>query len=301
MSHSPGTWWRRGGFTLIELLVVIAIIAVLIALLVPAVQKVREASSRSQCINNLKQIGLAVLNHHDNFKFIPSGGTTWSIPPTYVHPGVPAIGPQQAGGWVFPLLPFLEQTDVWKGGGKKTIADCQIVAISTPIPTFFCPSRRNPMVLPAIGNWYPPSGSFEHAPWDYSGSNLEENGVIAFGTVGHRIADITDGVSSTALAGDARKLLCHLGDYQSDDNEGYTAGWDHDTLRFTDEQPEPDDHVNCDPDADGQQRFGSSHEGGFNMVFCDGSVHFITYNIDLTSFVNLGNIADGQVIHHEFD
>ena len=132
MPFHVGPWWRRSsGFTLIELLVVIAIIAILIALLVPAVQQVREASSRSQCENNLKQMGLAVLSHYDNFKFIPSGGTTWLIAPTYTHPGQPAIGPAQQGGWAFPLLPFIEQTEVWKGGGKKTIPDCQIVAINT--------------------------------------------------------------------------------------------------------------------------------------------------------------------------
>src|SRR5437660_1659866 len=160
-----GTYRRQNGFTLIELLVVIAIIAILIALLVPAVQSVREAANRAQCQNNLKQIGLAVLTHHDTYKFVPSGGVTWSIPPTYITAGHPAIGPQQTGGWVFPLLPFLEQADVWKGGGGKTIEACQIFAISTPIPTFFCPSRRAPMVLPPISNWYTPSGNFEHAPW----------------------------------------------------------------------------------------------------------------------------------------
>src|SRR5260221_7703297 len=106
----------RSAFTLIELLVVIAIIAILIALLVPAVQKVREAANRAQCQNNLKQIGLAVLAHHDNFKFMPSGGTIWSIPPTYLAPGRPAVGSQQEGGWVFQILPFMEQTAVWEGG-----------------------------------------------------------------------------------------------------------------------------------------------------------------------------------------
>ena len=289
---------RRSGFTLIELLVVIAIIAILIALLVPAVQKVREASNRSTCQNNLKQIGLAVLEHHDTFKFIPSGGTTWTIPPTYVRAGQPASGAHQLGGWAFPLLPYIEQTEVWKGGGKKTISECQVVAISTPIPIFFCPSRRGPMVLPPISNWYEPYGVFEHAPWDYSGSNLNGTGVIAYGYVGHRLADITDGVSTTALAGDARKALCHLGEYQSDDNEGYTTGWDHDTTRFTDHLPQSDHH-DCNHD-DGEQRFGSSHPGGFNMVFCDGSVHFISYNIDLATFMHLGEIADGQALQHEF-
>jgi prepilin-type N-terminal cleavage/methylation domain-containing protein/prepilin-type processing-associated H-X9-DG protein len=296
-----GSFRKRAGFTLIELLVVIAIIAVLVALLIPAVQKVRDAANRAQCQNNLKQMGLAVLGHLDTFNYFPSGGTSWLIPPTYVRPGVPASGPHQLGGWVFPLLPYLEQTEVWKGGGGLSIEECQIVAISTPIPTFFCPARRAPMVLEPVPNWYPPNQTFGHAVWDYGGSNLNETGdtgVIAYGYVGHRLADITDGLSQTALAGDARKCLCLLGQYQSDDNEGYTAGWDHDTLRFTNELPEPD-HNDCSHD-DGYQRFGSSHAGGFNMVFCDGGVHFLSYGIDLATFTLMGDIADGQVIDYEF-
>src|SRR5437588_11978753 len=113
---------RRGGFTLIELLVVIAIIAILIALLVPAVQKVREAAARAQCQNNLKQIGLACHGHHDSYKVLPSGGTTWAIPPTYLSAGNPAVKSDQQGGWGFQILPFIEQAAVWRGGGGNSIA-----------------------------------------------------------------------------------------------------------------------------------------------------------------------------------
>src|SRR5258708_4876857 len=121
----------RAGFTLIELLVVIAIIAILIGLLMPAVQKVREAAARTQCANNLKQLGLAFHNHHDTFKFFPSGGWDSSAPPTYVN-GVAAVGARQGAGWGFQVLPFIEGDNVYKAGA--------VVAVATPNKTFFCPS-----------------------------------------------------------------------------------------------------------------------------------------------------------------
>src|SRR5437868_1676483 len=145
---------QRRGFTLIELLVVIAIIAILIALLVPAVQKVREASNVAQCKNQLKQIGLAFQTHNDTFKVFPSGGTSWTDADRKMVRGQPAIYDSQTWGWAYQILPYIEQHTLWANKSDQIVA-------STATATYICPSFRGPIVRP-YG-----AGASERAMMDY--------------------------------------------------------------------------------------------------------------------------------------
>lgn len=126
------------GFTLVELLVVIAIIGILVALLLPAVQAAREAARRTQCKNQLKQIGLAMHNHTDTFKTFPTGGNTpWPELEDYVPGGKP-LGPKMQGlGWAFQILPYLEQNAIHDLTTTKAIENASV-------DMYFCPSRRGP-------------------------------------------------------------------------------------------------------------------------------------------------------------
>jgi prepilin-type N-terminal cleavage/methylation domain-containing protein len=292
----------RRGFTLIELLVVIAIIAILIGLLLPAVQKVREAAAKMQCGNNLKQLGLAVMNHESTFGVLPHGAEGWWNPPDYLSPGNPETLDKQRAGWGFQILPYIEQDNVHRGGGGTTIAQCQINAIGAPIKTFACPSRTARQRVFSTGAWYGPSGNYAHAMTDYAGNgglmSNNTSGAIVYNPYGSKnaptLVSFKDGTSNTMLIGEKAMDPNNLTGFQSDDNEGYTSGWDHDTIRWTNLLPKPD--ADFKGYGWGEQRFGSSHIGGFQAVLADGSVRFVSFSVSLSSFSAFGTRKGGDML-----
>ncbi len=284
---------RRGGFTLIELLVVISIMGLLMGMLLPAVQQSREAARRVSCQNNLKQMGLAFLNHHDQQGFFPTGGHEFDKAPTYLN-GAPAVGAEQQASWAFQILPYLEGGNIWTGGNALDDRVRKLTAIGTTSTVFFCPTRRSPQTVAYPDAYSPPltGSAVTHALCDYAASNREGTGVVRQFQP-NRMADLTDGTSQTLLVGEKRLNLRFLGQPQEDDNEGYTAGWNSDTIRRTGRQPGQD--FRGEVGEDGDSRFGSSHPGAFNAAFADGSVRTISYMIDRALFEHLGNKADGQI------
>jgi prepilin-type N-terminal cleavage/methylation domain-containing protein/prepilin-type processing-associated H-X9-DG protein len=290
----------RRGFTLVELLVVIAIVGILIALLIPAVQAARESARRTQCMNNVKQIGLAFQGHHVAHGFFPSGGWQWNNPPTYVG-GHPAIGTEQRAGWGFQVLPYIEGNDVQAAG--------PVAAIGTPSSLFFCPTRRAPQTITRPDKYVPPltGTTIQHALCDYAAANREMTGVVRqFQPV--KLKQVVDGTSQTLLVADKRLNVAYLGESQDDDNEGYTVGWNEDTIRKTEAVPLRDHIGNARPwsshgnlpgkhHGDGEKRFGSSHPDGINAAFVDGSVHALSFDIDRDVFFSLGDIAGGVPVN----
>jgi prepilin-type N-terminal cleavage/methylation domain-containing protein len=292
----------RSGFTLIELLVVIAIIAILIGLLLPAVQKVRESANRAQCGNNLKQMGLALHAYMNTFKVFPSGGLGPGAPRT-MSGSVPADYRTQGWGWCYQILPYIEQSDLWKlpAGHESTI-------VATPIPMLYCPTRARDYVISglAVSDYAGNGGSWGWA-WPTSDEALD-GAFTPTSTKPVNLAAITDGTSNTLLVGELWLYNQWYNDRTSGpgsciDNEGWCNGWDNDTICFSGSHMYDAPGGIVAPQQDSQTDyacgfiFGSAHLPSFGTVFCDGSVHFISYSIHPTTWHNLCSRNDGNVVN----
>jgi prepilin-type N-terminal cleavage/methylation domain-containing protein len=345
------------GFTLVELLVVIAIIGILVALLLPAIQAAREAARRTQCKDNLKNVGLAILNHVDTQKVFPTGGVTWGVSiQDYLEDGKPVDTARMGLGWAYQILPYMEEESL------HNVTTAQQMA-STSVPLYSCPSRRGvtknvierdgveidavltdyssaqpctktdstqtqPVNVatqyPTWDSWsdvYPctcTGGGAGSIPTGTVGDPPQPNGVYdgvivrsAFYPLGvnpftHKLdgkfqnapkpvkfSQITDGTSKTLLVGEKYiRSDLYAGGCSSDDT-GWTDGWDPDIMRSTGIPPLQDsafdeltDRTSSPPmgTAWWEFHFGSAHPGGFNSVNADGSVHTVSYDIDLNVF-----------------
>lgn len=304
----------RRGFTLIELLVVIAIIGVLIALLLPAVQKVRAASQRTRCTNNLKQIAIALHNYHDTRGYLPHGTYNW-IDSTFITPP-PYNDTQDRRCWMHDILAYLEQENLFKrfdeymSKGKNSALYFPLN--ETVIPSLMCPSDP---ISPKLktknagggatgsqgfsGNYVLCAGNAYFNEFGVESSGKLNGLFFAISRV--RMTEITDGTSHTAMASEL--ILCP--DNLANDIRGRYYNPAHCGVLFSTRLPPntpvPDQLNWCDKnnalpqapciyvDAPQFVLTRSYHENGVNFGMADGSIRFVSNSIDPVAYKSTGS------------
>lgn len=307
---------RLCGFTLIELLVVIAIIAVLVALLLPAVQQARESARRSQCKNNLKQIGVALMAYQEALGMFPQA-KVYSPNLTQCQSWISGNGLS----WRVMILPYMDQVTIYEGINFSEWIECRTFTPSTidpirnrVIPSYFCPSdptnksngthaganyaamasaAKNAVNPPALGGCG--STGFSHGD-DTGGLSMS----------GRRLEGITDGLSNTALVGEVFRGKSFWNLCGSYDQTGLRchrwyeeSGWcGADTARGPN-NPLRDEIDWNDTDywsMGGARPVSSAHVGGAHVTMGDGSVRFVSDNIDLTTWRAAGSASGNDVL-----
>jgi prepilin-type N-terminal cleavage/methylation domain-containing protein len=285
---------RRTAFTLVELLIVIAIIATLIGLLLPAVQGAREAGRRSQCANNLRQLGLAIMNYESVRKVFPNGRISRD-PDAY--------------GWTFRLLPYLEEQplfDAWVPDAP-VFDDRNAKAMRSPVAGYYCPSRRGPaadrnfdnnnrrppvLAAAAGGDYAANAGSyFMYSSEDGLPDGKKAGPIFTFSKV--KAAHVTDGLSKTFAVGER-----HIP--PADPTWGDMAHrWQGDTAFFPADTPDVlfrDVYRGLAAAADDRsaRKFGSHHQGIVQFVFLDAHVEPIAIDTDREILLRYALIGDGM-------
>lgn len=320
---------RRDAFTLVELLVVIAIIGILIALLLPAVQAAREAARRTQCANNLKQLGIALHNYHDTYKQFPIG--TRNNDPAHPRPNyIWTPGDHRKGSFLVKLLPYFEQTAMYEQIDFKYDVNVQIRRMgfgwgsgTKQLDTLRCPSDDWNPTNRSLSN-YAKSLGFQRMPdWQGGCPAYEPPNIVLFhsGLTGHgstndgrrisgvfsryawaaRFADIMDGTSNVIAIGEIRPWC---GDHHRGGWFNPNALWTATTgpINFPTCPDEGPGHSSGPSDCNHfrvwttSQGFKSRHPGGAQFLFCDASVHFLSETIDYYTYQRLGDRWDGRPV-----